>query len=749
MHAVRGAFSRAARAYGRAARIASRLGARDLESLVKANLAVVAIYRWDLTKAESEIREAVRLSRGIGARRVESFARMCEAICKNRRGRLAEAIDILDEELRAARASRDQPLVVDLALQFVKPLVNNGEIGRAAKLTREASRKARELGLSRAKMRASVARGVVELHRGEPAKARVTLEDALASDGVVFRNIEAEALLFLGRAYIDLADVTRARKTLGDALSRFRSFSSPLRVAECRAQLARALALLGKNTEATRRLDEAWSFLAKLPRIDRPIVLWGEVAFVRSRVLRGSPGSSDRDLLELLHDLMEVRQAAASRGARFLRWKIAAEIARVEDALGHHESAEASRRDASELLDRLCEGLGKTIRRRLERSLESPDARPPGDDSVTTARQATAGDAAYRSLLKENERLRAAYDQMATRLERVESATARSDEPTAPLVDVTEFCGLVGSSEPMRRLHGLIEKVARSDIAVLVEGETGTGKSLILKAIHELSERASGPFVVESLSAIPITLVESELFGHERGAFSGATIARGGLIESAAGGTLCLEDVDELPLESQAKLLSVLESGEVRRLGADQSRRVDFRVLASTRTNLARAVEDGRFRRDLYHRLGVVVVPVPALRERLDDIPLLVRHFLERLGPSGYPAFSIDADAIDKLHAHRWQGNVRELENELRRLTLLGSGRIRGEDIHISPLTEPRDVLSRESIERVAWLDARDQLDRAYYQAAFETTGGDAEVMARVLGVHKRTIYKIRKRLGL
>jgi DNA-binding NtrC family response regulator len=234
---------------------------------------------------------------------------------------------------------------------------------------------------------------------------------------------------------------------------------------------------------------------------------------------------------------------------------------------------------------------------------------------------------------------------------------------------------LVGASEPMRELARLIKLVAPRSTTVLIEGETGTGKEVVAQALHRLSERAGKPFAVLNCAAIPESLLEAELFGHTRGAFTGAVQARTGRIEAAHGGTLFLDEIGEMPMALQAKMLRFLECGELQRVGDNETVRVDVRVIAATHQPLLERAEERTFRLDLYHRLAVFPVEVPALRERMEDIGLLAEHFLEKMGQQ-MPRKRLSAEAEAKLHEHHWPGNVRELMHVLERGAILSGDRM-------------------------------------------------------------------------
>jgi DNA-binding NtrC family response regulator len=251
-------------------------------------------------------------------------------------------------------------------------------------------------------------------------------------------------------------------------------------------------------------------------------------------------------------------------------------------------------------------------------------------------------------------------------------ATTISVALSSPQPRTLPIPGLIGESDPMRELTHLIRLVAPRNSTVLIEGETGTGKEVVASAIHRLSGRASKPLTVLNCAAIPEALLEAELFGHTRGAFTGAVQSRTGRIEAAHGGTLFLDEIGELPLAVQAKLLRFLESGEIQRVGDNEITRVDVRVIAATHRDLEQRVVDGTFRLDLYHRLAVFPLEVPALRERLEDLPALASHLLARLGAEA-PRKSLSQCALEALAQHAWPGNVRELAHVLERAVILAA----------------------------------------------------------------------------
>jgi two-component system nitrogen regulation response regulator NtrX len=315
---------------------------------------------------------------------------------------------------------------------------------------------------------------------------------------------------------------------------------------------------------------------------------------------------------------------------------------------------------------------------------------------------------------------------------------------------------MIGSSPALRRVREMIAKVAPSDARVLITGESGTGKELVAAAIHAGGTRKDRPFVRVNCAAIPRDLVESEMFGHERGAFTGATDRRIGRFELADRGTLLLDEVGDLGAEAQAKLLRAIESGEIERVGGSKPIRVDVRVLSATNKDLTRAVADGSFREDLYFRLNVIPLEIPPLRDRPDDVPALVRHFsaLHR-GRTGQPLTSWSADAIDALTRYRWPGNVRELANIVERIAILNPGRevTSGEVREVLPngpmrLAEPAPLPNATVLE-ASLTDTLDDYERTLITRALSVAGGNIAEAARRLQTDRPNLYRRMKRLGI
>jgi transcriptional regulator with PAS, ATPase and Fis domain len=304
------------------------------------------------------------------------------------------------------------------------------------------------------------------------------------------------------------------------------------------------------------------------------------------------------------------------------------------------------------------------------------------------------------------------------------------------------FETLVGQSHQMVEIYKLVARVASLETTVLIQGETGTGKELVARAIHDASARAGRPFVVVDCAALPETLFESELFGHERGAFTGAFAARRGLLEMSAGGTCLLDEIGELTTPLQAKLLRTLQERTIRRVGGNDPIPVDVRVVAATNRDLRKLAAEGGFRDDLYYRLNVVTITVPPLRERSSDIPLLAQHFLETFAyRTGRPVKRLAPEALALLAAYHWPGNVRELENVIERAVALSSSETLLPDDFPPHLREagraPRLPAAGMTLEEVK---------RWYLNKVLEEAGGNKLRAAELLGIDRRTLYRILER---
>ena len=305
------------------------------------------------------------------------------------------------------------------------------------------------------------------------------------------------------------------------------------------------------------------------------------------------------------------------------------------------------------------------------------------------------------------------------------------------------FEGMIGSSAQLRPIFETIRKVATSDAPVLILGESGTGKEMVAKAIHQRSNNKAGPFIAINCSAIPETLLESELFGHEKGAFTGAHVQRKGRIESASGGTLFLDEIGEIPLPLQVKLLRFLQEQTIERVGGRQEIHINTRVVAATNADLKKIMLAGTFREDLFYRLAVVQMVLPPLRDRDSDVRLLAQFFLTRFATQvSKPNLAFDQDAIRALNKHLWPGNVRELENCIRRAVIMAEGkRVTAKDLELDS--------SGLGVNVVTLKDAREAVERQMVEKALKKHGGKIAPAAMELGLSRPTIYELMEKLGI
>ncbi len=367
------------------------------------------------------------------------------------------------------------------------------------------------------------------------------------------------------------------------------------------------------------------------------------------------------------------------------------------------------------------------------------------NDSLPTAVECMRhGASDYITKPFEIERLRAIARRVATRIElerQVQSLQTQLDERRA-------FGALVGASRPMRQLYDQITRAASAPVDVLICGETGTGKELIAREIHRMSDRATGPFVAVNTAAIAESLAESELFGHVRGAFTGASADRSGVFEQAQGGTLFLDEIGDMPLPAQAKILRSLQERTVQPVGSSRSVRVDVRVISATHQNLEESIASGAFRKDLYYRIRGVQLQLPPLRSRPEDILLLANYFLERCqARAGQSPRRLALDAVERLIGYHWPGNVRELEQAITGAAAMAEGEtICAGDLNLATSVPPAPASIPADLVGLPLSDAKARLvesfERAAIIAALEQQHGNVSAAARQLGMHRQSLQQ-------
>ncbi|MBF0391454.1 MAG: nitrogen regulation protein NR(I) [Alphaproteobacteria bacterium] len=351
-------------------------------------------------------------------------------------------------------------------------------------------------------------------------------------------------------------------------------------------------------------------------------------------------------------------------------------------------------------------------------------------------------------------------------VQRALSLPRSQPEPAAQ--DQDEKLPLIGRSPAMQEIYRTLARLMNTDLTVMITGESGTGKELVARALHDYGKRRNGPFVAINMAAIPRELIESELFGHEKGAFTGATSRAAGRFEQAEGGTLFLDEIGDMPPEAQTRLLRVLQEGEYTTVGGRTPIRANIRIVAATHRDLTQLIRQGMFREDLFYRLNVVPIRLPPLRERVEDIAELIRHFLSLAASEGLPPKTIDGTAMDRLRRHRWPGNVRELENLVRRLAALYSQEVIGIDVIEAelaggvPMMEPQAAPDGEGLSASVERHLRDyfsahadgmpaaglydrvlrEIERPLITLTLEATRGNQIKAAHVLGLNRNTLRK-------
>jgi transcriptional regulator with GAF, ATPase, and Fis domain len=322
--------------------------------------------------------------------------------------------------------------------------------------------------------------------------------------------------------------------------------------------------------------------------------------------------------------------------------------------------------------------------------------------------------------------------------------------------DKEQLGDMVGGSLKMREIFGLVERIGPTEATVLIEGETGTGKDLIAHTVHSLSKRKDKPFVIVDCGAVSGTLIESELFGHEKGAFTGATTTRQGAFEAAHGGTIFLDELGELSLDLQPKLLRVLEQREIRRVGGNRTIKVDIRVIAATKQDLKKEVQKGKFREDLFFRLSVVPIHAPSLRERKEDIPLIVKNFLALMAKDGAAPRDIDEATMASLLAHDWPGNVRELRNVLERGVYLSPGASAGSPVKLVSMPAPSAEAGHGGVptpsfdEQKSYRENKEQweneFEKRYLTWLMQRAQGNISRAAREADMDRKYLHKLLKK---
>jgi DNA-binding NtrC family response regulator/tetratricopeptide (TPR) repeat protein len=792
LHNFRGSAALAEEAARRGLQRLGAAGASDdafhgrMEIMLRASLGHIEMRRMSLGRAREELETALRLSRRLGSPRNYRGRSADRAIILHN---LAIAENQLNDFEKARRHFREAEQllvrsgerrnVIKIATNLAVIAAKLGEREEAHAQIERASEMLRRHPGQQLEYFVSYARGIAALLFGEAETAAAALADALP----LGRKLGDRFLVTFGQVYLAEAHLLagryqEARKVLHDA-ARAIDEGSPLarRLVHCRLHLIETV--LGRSPEASGSLAE----IEKTPRTDVVLLeAWNDIAIGFSRILGGAPSGG------LLDEALAVfRRLGVPAGARFARLGSLLEAIRLED----HRALRA-------LLD---EGVGGTDGAHRFLAVAEPLAAAEahfllGEIDLAEKRLAAASGAIVGSpfleldwrieflrarvalrtrdarearrhlhrslhirehlahLVPAGSRRRflahprfAALDEAASRLVR----SPRVEHSTERLRGSLRYEGMIGQSPAMLALFKSIEQLRDQEAPVLIAGETGTGKELVARALHARSHRGEGPFLAVHCASLPPELFESELLGYEAGAFTDAAEGQPGLLEAAGGGTLLLDEVSQLPLECQAKLLRVLDAGPIRRLGSSVQRRLDVRFLSATSADLDAEVKAGRFRADLYWRLRGVELAVPPLRERKEDIPHLSRHFLEKhASRADRPVPALETDALLLLQRHGWLGNVRELETVLLRALISASQADSLGARDLEPLLGaarrpafPGDLLDRGLEEWKA------DLEREYLSRLFRRERGDLRAIMAKLGVKRTKLYAWIRALGL
>jgi two-component system response regulator AtoC len=342
-------------------------------------------------------------------------------------------------------------------------------------------------------------------------------------------------------------------------------------------------------------------------------------------------------------------------------------------------------------------------------------------------------------------------DEMLGVLHRIEEKFRLVQDATigAELVETLPNTEIIGATPKMVEIYKKVAKIARTDSPVLVVGDSGSGKELAARAVHAHSRRGMAPFIVVNCGALPETLLESELYGHERGSFTGATSSRKGLLESASGGTVFLDEISETSLSFQVKLLRVIQEREIRRVGSNETVKVDIRLIAATNRDLREMVRMNRFRDDLFHRLNVFTIALPPLKERTQDIPLLASYFIKMFTERHGKVVRLAAEAVEAMKKYSWPGNVRELKNMLERaITFNDTGVIQADELEFGEDQE-EFALGSAPTQSGAGNGSLDEMEKDHIIKILKETGGNKKRAAEILGIERRTLYNKAKRLGI
>ncbi len=778
------------------------LGERRMLAHVLSNIGLLHNYKGDTRQAEAILKESLDISEGLEDRQGQANCLNNLAHMAIMAGRYEDAIDWSKRSVAIRLLLQQQEGMAQPWINLAWAYMELGRYADAQEAARNVSELAEKSGSTETQVESWILDAALSLRREGPAKAMDRARsacDAASREG--YRLHHGQALQILGEACLALEDHDGARSSLLEAEGIFRDLRAHLSLASTRLALGQLFHRIGLPEAAAERLRRAAEELDRMgndPLRLRALLILAEAesrvspAQARTTLDAARRIAQRLDRPELEEQVEEASRSIAGwtgggggRGAARAADLIRDVAALLRKQGSHPEELEAVLRLLADRLDLSFAMLRLDGREPLGPIPPGSGTPPQAADSWRipvldrTSRSrgvlvACGPDGEDRTGDNEERRslLEAAAGMLGLALPAgtdTEDGAARPIPRSAgdPRGGRSTFEGIVGAGATMQEIFAAIEKVAPSDASVLIQGESGTGKELVARAIHARSRRAAGPFVAISCPSIPRELIEAELFGHERGAFTGAHTARPGRIEAADRGTLFLDEIGDMALATQSKLLRFLQERELQRVGGRALLRVDVRLVAATSRNLDEEIRRGRFREDLFYRVSVVPVRLPALRDRIEDLPLLVEHFLQMLSAKKGRAQApprLSEEAMEILRFYPWPGNVRELQNVMEYLMTMGHGQGSQIDAGQLPVKLRREAARESSVRRHAprteaeepalrsgeTLDARlFSLEGELIRGALERSGWNQSQAARMLGITETRLRHRMRRYGI
>lgn len=785
-------FDDALKLYREAQALAAAKGSEAELANILANLGNLLLYFGDLTEASNTLNVALELSRKMGLRSIEAYGLLVLGDIEKEQGNLKAAMLDYENASRLLEALGSRAQSAEAMLKVSTCALDLKEMGKAEKFAARSGDMAEELGLKEIAGRCRMNLSLVALENSHATKALKIAGEALElARKLGKQSFMWEALWAAGKAEFALGHMDKAKSLFEEAVknvdemkqsmpailqdrflkgARWENLQESLSLAKTAMSSSTQDENLKKLLEINKRLTSEHDPKKLLQFIMDSVlaILNAERGFMVLMEGRGQESkiavarNIDRETISkpLFKISRSIAERVAQTGAPVLTID-AKEDPRFDESVSVHDL---------KLRSIICVPLRG--RERVIGTLYADNRFQSGAfrQNDLDLMEAFADQAAIAienaKLIEENikknielENSRARIEAMAKRLEKkvviqqqeIESIREDLEQSREKLFLKYNYEGIIGASESVKEVLKLLDRITDSNVSVLIEGESGTGKELVAKAIHYNGPRRKAKFVTENVSAIPETLLESELFGHEKGAFTGAYEQKRGLFEIAHNGTLFLDEIGDMSMGMQAKLLRALQEGEIRRVGGKDIVHVDVRIISATNKDISSLIEEKRFREDLYYRLNVVRIPLAPLRERRDDIPLLAAHFI-REETGGREDIKVDPAAMALFMDHEWPGNVRELANEIRRAILIGAKIIRPEHLSDKIRSRPETEPAAQFKNRSKSLNLKQALEIEEERAirnALEEAKGNRVQAAKILGIGRRTLYMKLEKYGL